>query len=180
MYTRITCIILFMLVFKINSSAQKKQDSIRHHKNAVYLELGGPTLLYSLGYERTWYKNNWFASISSVGFSYIPDGITMGYIEPGVLFRHKNLALELGIALMNYKERPHHGEQFGTSDGSGAAKMLFLCPRLGVRFFTRNQRLHFRAGITPNSEIWNNEPKTWHQDRSLYFWANVFTIGYRF
>lgn len=163
-----------------NSFAQQKSDSVRHYNNALYFELGGPALAYSIGYERTWYHNNWLSAISSAGFSYIPDGITMGYIEPGVLFRDKNLAFEMGLALMSYKERPHNGEKFTTIDESGAAKMTTLTARVGARFFTKNQRLHFRTGITPNIEIWNNDPKGWPQDRRIFFWLNVFTVAYRF
>ncbi len=152
--------------------AQQKPDSVRHYNNAVYFELGGPTLAYSLGYERTWYHNNWFSAISSVGFSYIPDGITMGYVEPGVLFRDKNLAFEMGVALMSYREQSDYGTQ--------VSRMRTLTARVGARFFTKNQRLHFRTGITPNIEIWNNDPKGWPQDRRIFFWLNVFTVGYRF
>lgn len=166
--------------FGINCCAQNNPDSVRHFNNAVYLELGGPTLAYSFGYERTWFHNNRIAAISSAGFSYIPNGVTMGYLEPGILFRHKNLALELGIALMNYKERPHHGANFPTSDGSGSAKLLNLSARIGARFFTKNQRFHFRIGILPMKEIWNNELKTLLQDRRPFLWFNVFTVGYRF
>ena len=176
----IVSLFLTMLVYNLNCEAQKKFDSVRHYNNAVHFELGGPALLYSLGYERTWYHNNWFSAISSVGFSYIPDGITMKYIEPGVLFRDKNLALELGVALMSYTERPSSGAQFATSDNSGSAKMLNLSTRIGVRFFTKNQRFHFRTGITPFVEIWNNDPKGWPQDRRLLLWINIFTVAYRF
>lgn len=172
--------LVIMLAFTINTKAQAKLDTIRHHKNAVYLELGGPTLIYSLGYERTWYKNKWFAAVTSVGFSYIPDGITMGYVEPGVLFRDKNVAFEMGIALISYRENSHSGTQFATSDGSGSAKMLTISPRIGVRFFTKNQRFHFRTGITPSLEIWNNDPQGWPKDNRNFFWLNVFTFGYRF
>lgn len=177
---KIVCLALLILILGNNCHAQKNPYSVRHFKNAVYLELGGPTLAYSFGYERTWFQNNRIAAISSAGFSYIPDGVTMGYIEPGILFRHKNLALELGIALMNYKERPHHGADFPTSDGSGSAKMLNLSTRIGVRLFTKNQRFHFRTGILPMKEIWNNDLKTLPQDRRPFLWFNVFTVGYRF
>lgn len=180
MYKKLIPILLLAFFFGINCRAQKNPDSVRHFNNAVYLELGGPTLAYSFGYERTWFHNNRIAAISSAGFSYIPNGVTMGYIEPGILLRNKNLALELGVALMSYTERPSNGAQFATSDGSGSAKMLNLNPRVGVRFFTKNQRFHFRTSITPFVEIWNNDPKGWPQDRRLFLWFNVFTVGYRF
>lgn len=178
-HKNIVSLLLAMLVYNLNCKAQNSFDSVRHYNNAIYFELGGPTLVYSLGYERTWYKNNWFTALSSVGFSYIPDGIIMGYVEPGVLLRNKNLALELGVALMSYKERPDNGTQFATSDGSGSAKMLTLSPRIGARFFTKNQRFHFRTGITPSLEIWNNDPSGWPKDNPIFLWLNVFTIGYR-
>lgn len=171
----LVCILLIILFFKSKCSAQKKSDSLHHFNNAVYFELGGPTLAYSIGYERTWYQHRWFTAISSVGFSYIPYGITMGYIEPGVLLRHKSIALEIGIAFMSYRERAPKEWHISSSDGS-----LNLSPRIGARFFTKNQRFHFRTGITPFVEIWNNDPKGWPQDRRLFFWLNVITIGYRF
>lgn len=171
---------LTILIYNLSCKGQNKIDSVRHYNNAVYFELGGPTLIYSLGYERTWYHNNWFSAISSVGFSYIPDGITMGYIEPGVLFRDKNVAFEMGLALMNYKERPHNGSKFNTIDESGAAKLTNLCARIGARFYTKNQHVHFRVAITPMKEIWNNDPNYWTKDKPFLFWLNVFTVGYRF
>ncbi|MES2479194.1 MAG: hypothetical protein V4561_08905 [Bacteroidota bacterium] len=156
--------------------AQQKPDSVRHYNNAVYLELGGPALVYSVGYERIWYRNNWFSAISSAGFSFIPDGIQIGYVEPGVLFRDKNLAFEIGVALVSYKENPHNGSQFSTPDGS--AKVLYLNARVGARFFSKNQHFHYRIGLTPFMELSNNEPLS--RDNRPHLWLNVFTVGYRF
>lgn len=178
LHQKIASIFLVIILFGVHCHAQKKLDSIRHYNNAVYLEFGGPTLIYSIGYERTWYQQKWFAAMSSVGFSYIPAGITMAYIEPGVLFRHKNIALELGIALMDYTEGQQN--EPNSSGGSNIAKTLTLTARMGARFFTKNQRFHFRLGITPIKEIGNNSYSGNAKDNRPFLWYNVFTIGYRF
>jgi hypothetical protein len=41
----------------LNAQVQLEQQERPYKSNAVYLELGGPGLIYSLGYEATFYHN---------------------------------------------------------------------------------------------------------------------------
>lgn len=172
-------LLLSTVMYNTEALAQKHKDSLVHYNNSICFELGGPALIYSMGYERTWFRTPNFSAISSAGFSYIPDGITMIYIEPGILRHFKNVALELGLAINRYEEQTQNGSSFATP--SGIAEVFYLTARAGVRFFSKNQHLHYRLGITPLIELHNNEnPNGLPKENKFHFWANVFTVGYRF
>lgn len=156
------------------SCAQAAKDSGFRY-NAVYLELGGPAMLYSVGYERTLYHNRRFSAVASVGGGGFP-GVTLLYAEPDALLHLGNFALEAGVAISHYQENFRDG---------GQAFSVFIVPRLGARYYSPNRRWHFRMGITPIIEVSSNEPafnpdnQSWIQQK-VSPWANVLTVGYRF
>lgn len=155
--------------------AQKITEAKDTYKyNAVYLETGGPALLYSLGYERTLIHSNRLSFLFSIAAAYIPtsEGITMFSIEPDVLFHFKKSAIEVGLAFS-------FGAEGGNTDWeryNSSSSAAFLAPRLGYRYSFSN-KCYLRCGITPLFQVYYS---VYSGDSNAHFWMNLCTFGYKF
>lgn len=114
------------------------------NKNAIYLELLGSGLFYSINYDRIlWEKSN-VAMSARIGASYIPvsefwDFNTFGFpIECSFLKGRRNY-LEIGSSVLI--QQNFYG---GTS-----SKSLIAFGRIGYRYQKKNGGTMFRIALTP-------------------------------
>lgn len=149
--------------------------------NAVYLETGGPCLVYAIGYERTFFKSKRISVIASLGASFIPFRpiFFLGYIQPGALFHIKKSAIEIGAAISIVNESADtRGSIYGSTS-------TFFIPRLGYRYNFGKNRWFLKCGISPLIGLNDRTPDFTVVDesesgRNIIFWVNPISIGLRF
>jgi hypothetical protein len=161
----------------LNAQVQLEQQERPYKSNAVYLELGGPGLIYSLGYEATFYHNRQLSIISGFGMEYlpVPGGGGALYIQPGALYHFgKNGAIEFGLALDYIFE----GKEERYTDGG--SYITCIVPRLGYRCTFHENRVFFRCGLTPIMVMDDSESAAFSDKGRIIFMVNIATFGIRF
>lgn len=152
------CLLFIMLAASLQLEAQESAPPATA-KNAVYLELGGNGVYYSLNYEKIFYQRGLFKSAARIGVSAFPKNIeteTKTYWDAalpleliGLIGRSKH-HLELGVGYTPYYyadtkfEIGSRGFEFDRYRYS--AVMPF---RLGYRYQKPEGGFLFRAGYMP-------------------------------
>ena len=138
--------IFFLL--SINSFAQEKPQFNFLKKNSVQLDLGGPGLLYSIGYERIILNGSRFKTAGKIGAAYYPPAL--GFIEVWlpvsvseiISFGNHHAEVGIGYTFVNDKYTSAIGEESRKWDG-------FITPNLSYRYQKPQGRFIFKAGVTP-------------------------------
>lgn len=155
---KIITTILLTGFLSLASYSQKSDASKFINKNAVYFELLGSGLFYSINYDRIlWEKPN-LAISARIGTSYIPipesDFYLLGFPIELIFLKGSKNYLEIGLSLLILQSFFD-----GTSTNS-----LFAFGRIGYRHQKKNERFIFRIGFTPFIVIKFNDEYLLDQD----------------
>lgn len=170
-----------LLINNLSAQSSASQDaSLPYHKNAISLQLGGPAIFYDVHYERTLYYHSEFSLVGSLGFCYMPSSKKGEYamlfpLEFDAIYKMGNFALEGGLALTTDRDKRQYDPQ---------GVMFIIVPRIGVRFFSKNQHWEYRMGVTPIFPL-NSTYEVLPDGSKEYYlpsfpWLNLFSVGYRF
>ncbi len=114
-------------------------------KNAVYLEILGQGLFYSVNYDRILIKGERLAVAGRIGLSYYP---VTNFFEAHTVAIPIEFNLLVGKGL-TYFEFGLAGTYMQGLDKPSFSKSLFASLRLGYRYQKDNGGLLFRIGFTP-------------------------------
>ena len=127
------------------SQGEKIPQEKLSKKNAVYLELLGQGLLYSVNYDRILLVGNKLALSGRVGLSYYPD---TGFFDTNTIAIPIEFNLLVGKGL-TYFEFGLGGTYMQGLDKSSFSKSLLASLRLGYRYQKDDGGLMCRIGFTP-------------------------------
>jgi len=184
MKIRIFCSLLaFIVVISLNAQSKSLIQGIDSLRNQFSIELFGPSLKYSFGYERILISQPVLNIASRVGLGYYPFnentfsipielttfwGSDKGFVETG-----------LGLTWCQYKTRlyPGVGIDASTEDYYSNTKESKLLPnfRFGYRYQKPNRSSSFRVSLTFLFELTDGKVSL--------FWPQVpigIGYGYRF
>jgi hypothetical protein len=130
-----------------------KKEFTEPVRNVVYLELGGPGLLYSINYERKFTDRLWVRA--GAGYFFI-----MGSANIGIqyLFGDGPWHFESGIGVsgafmediltgftINFGQNEDNNEE----NGSDREYMAYYNTTIGLRYQKKEQNIFFKVGFTP-------------------------------
>lgn len=169
--------VLLPIFFVLNSFGQKLDSIFEvNPKNAIYLELGGNSILYGLNYERGFSRiaNYTFAASIGYGFSSSNLGVFSDIVVPFEIKMYNGIGkknhLEFGLGATYFydTDRPDRVENGVKVPQTKHRAVNFI--RLGYRY-TSNNGILLRVGFTPLVAV-NAKPV-----------VNLFggiSLGYRF
>ncbi len=143
------------VVFSIALSASAQNSSIQpfQNKNSFQLELMGPTVFYSLNYERILINGERFKTSAQLGISYYPPSTGMRdlWIPIGIneIISFGNHHLEVGLGYLPVREALRDSEM----EAVEWEWSHMLNGRIGYRYQKPDGRLIIRADFTPVFEI---------------------------
>lgn len=146
-------VLLSLLLTAGALNGQEKTTSTFQNKNSLQLELAGPTVIYSLNYERILYNRDRFKTAAQAGISYYPPSTGMRdiWIPIGVneIFSMGVHHIEAGLGYMAIIEasRDENNEPVEWNWNH------MLTARLGYRYQKPEGHLILRAGFTPVFEL---------------------------
>lgn len=120
-----------------SSNVKKKRGEDAN--NAVYIELGGPAIIYSVNYERRISDFNIRVGVGGAAFDgagYLIAPIGANYIGLGSMNHHAELGVTANVG-------------FTGVNGGGEVFFASFSPIAGYRFQERDGGFSFRAGIAP-------------------------------
>ncbi len=144
-----------VLSIAFSAYGQNSNNQPFQKKNSLQLELIGPTVFYSLNYERILINGERFKTAAQLGISYYPPSMGMRdlWIPMGVneIISFGNHHLEAGIGYMPIREAIRD-EDLQVEEWFWSQ---MLTGRIGYRYQKPNGRLILRADFTPVLEIGN-------------------------
>lgn len=157
---KLKSLLLSILIITI-SNICFSQDSL---KNAVFFELGGNGLYYSLNYERQ-FKHQF---LGRAGITVINNGLAIP-LTVGKFFGEDKHHVEVsaGFDYINY-------DMVGDSRGHTILATGFV----GYRFQKLKNQFLFRAGLLPLFRIYESGDGEKSEDR-FFLWGGI-SLGYRF
>lgn len=125
--------------------AQNELKDYKGSKNAVYGELLGNGGIYSLNYERMFYKNGIFEAHLRIGGEYLPAGL-ISEKKPGMVF-----VLGVNELFGKSKHKFEAGINFSHVIGldSEAGPIYFVSGNIGYRKQPEKSGFLFRVGAVP-------------------------------
>ena len=147
---------ILILLFSLPLMAQKEATPISA-KNAVYLELVGSGLLYSLNYDRIFYQKGWFKSAARIGFSALPKKFeTETYWNAALplellgMYGRSEHHLEFGVGYTPYYYASAKHVIVSKGDEFDQYRLRSIVPfRVGYRYQKADGGLVFRIGFLP-------------------------------
>ncbi|GAB3006427.1 hypothetical protein GCM10027051_02130 [Niabella terrae] len=127
--------ILFVVIFTGPAAAQQDENPLLHRKNAGFVHLMGPTIIYSLGYERALMAQGKHGLVINGG-GMIWREATGFHGGLSYLYFLKRHALEAGMNVAYVTDK----EEWVDSEG------LIPVPNIGYRYYTKNEKLFLKAG----------------------------------
>lgn len=137
--------ISLLITFSCLSQSEKEQADRLSNKNAIYLELLGSGLFYSINYDRILITKTKLALSGRIGLSYFPitnfwDFHTFSIpLELNLLIGKENKYFEIGLSSL-------YQQNF---DEMNTSRSLFGSFRLGYRYQKNDDGLIYRIGLTP-------------------------------
>lgn len=149
-----TKLLIISLVLCGITNAQE-DNTFKLKKNAIYAEIGGNGMLYSLNYERQIYQKNKFHFAASIGGMAFPELFNPGIIviiplEAKILLGKKKNFFETGLG-NSFNTATYNSFQFNSSgnpkDFYYKSHYAFL--RIGYRYQNPNGGFLFRIAALP-------------------------------
>ncbi len=163
-----------LLVLVVLLTASNLAFSQSKYKNGVFLELGGASALYSINYERQFYKG----FTGRIGLAYISNTVTVPVLF-GKVFGSKNHHLEIsaGATYLNY--RTQHYDYLNVLYREETNNGIMLTAFAGYRYQKPDKRFFFRIGFTPIWRRFYSEDKYDDEPTNFIPWGGM-SVGYRF
>ncbi|AHM61553.1 hypothetical protein D770_16495 [Flammeovirgaceae bacterium 311] len=167
----IICTTFLVLAVSLQLLAQKEAAPFTA-KNAVYLELGGNGVFYSLNYERMVYQKGMFKSAARIGFSTFPKKIeteTKTYWNAalplellGLIGRSKH-HLEFGVGYTPYYYADTKFEVGSRGFEFDRYRFTAIVPfRIGYRYQNPDGGFLFRVGYMPTMDFHPDRHQPWN------------------
>jgi hypothetical protein len=134
---------LFLLLVCGETFSQKATENL-FRKNTFYLELGGKGPFYSVNYERIFHQRVKVNYSICIGFSIVPDGISLPLGLAAITGKKKHHA-EFSLGATPFIQ--HYKSFLAKNDLSD--KVIYIALGIGYRYQKPEGGIYFTFGVTP-------------------------------